>query len=158
MQPCPTHLLEKRVFSQQSPQPPSHESHPQWATTCLITPRHEPDDENTTPPTTTDHLGVAPGDPTDTVPSDTNPNDSGRDVSSSPRGSHQPGDGSENGDSSYTDEVPEQEPPNKGTPQPSGPLSTRAHSTGITITSELPKRQSSPTDTQPAKSEQSYFK
>ena len=106
---------------------PEDDGDPTKATTCFITPRHETDDENTTPPTTTDHPRVAPGDPTDTVPSDTNPNDSDRDVSSSPRGSHQSGDGSENGDSSYTDEVPEQEPTTQESPSPASSPSDRAH-------------------------------
>ena len=108
-------LLKKRVFSQQSPQPPGHESHPQRAITCLITSRHEPDDENTTPPTTVDHPGVASGEPPNTAPSDTDPDGSDRDMLLSPRGSHQSGDGSN--DSSHVDEAPEQESTNEGTPQ-----------------------------------------
>ena len=110
---------EKRVFSQQSPQPSGRESHPQPAITHLITPKREPDEENTTPPTTVDHPRAAPGEPTDPVPSDTNPSGSDKDVFLSPGGSHQSGDGSENSDSSHADEAPEQESSNEDTPQAS---------------------------------------
>ena len=113
------------MFSQQSPQPSGRESHPQPAITYLITPRHEPDDGNTTPPTTVDHPRVAPGEPTDPVPPDTDPGGSDRDVFLSPGGSHQSGDGSESGDSSHANETPEQESSNEGTPQASPQTRTR---------------------------------